>query len=92
VHAVASHEGTVFVSQISTVVSIHHFHILPCQLEPPLKQSIFPVHLWYGFTFSAVVSKISPLLHLISFMLLRASTFLCDQTRWSLQLILHVFS
>jgi hypothetical protein len=32
VHAVASHEGTVFVSQISTVVSIHHFHILPCQL------------------------------------------------------------
>jgi hypothetical protein len=32
VHAVASYEGTVFVSQISTVVSIHHFHILPCQL------------------------------------------------------------
>jgi membrane associated rhomboid family serine protease len=60
--------------------------------EPPLKQPIFPVHLWYGFTISAVVSKISPLLHLISFMLLRASTFLCDQTRWSLQLILHVFS
>ncbi len=60
--------------------------------EPPLKQPIFPVHLWYGFTISAVVSKISPLLCLISFMLLRASSFLCDQTRWSLQLILHVFS